>query len=255
MLIINYVNVKISSSIFFVLTLITLVGTSFQIASAENTEQNISPKKQMMSGVDVHEIQCKDGYDLILKTTDWSPACCKSSSVDQLIQRGWAADHDIMHDKMMESMIHLPEDTINKDESMTKAKEMMKEASENPTSISEDISEMIGDKDTNEIQVLKTGEFKGADFFHNAKGLAKIIETGDQTFLRFENFEVTNGPDLRVYLTNNEGDVKNGVHLEKLKGSKGDQNYSLANVDYEKYDAVVIYCQPFGVHFGQANLV
>lgn len=106
------------------------MGTaSFQIASAEGTDFDISPKKQLMSGVDVHEIQCNDGYDLVLKATDWSPACCKSSSVDQLIQRGWAADHDIMHNKMMESMIHLPEDTINEDESMTKAKEMMKEAS------------------------------------------------------------------------------------------------------------------------------
>ena len=85
----------------------------------------------------------------------------------------------------MEFMIHLPEDTVNKDESMTKAKEMMKEASENPTSISEDIDEMIGDSNANKIQVLDTGEFKGADFFHHAKGLAKIIETGDQTFLRF----------------------------------------------------------------------
>lgn len=206
-----------------------------------------------MSGIDMHEIQCIDGYDLVLKTTDWSPACCKSSSVDQLIQRGWASDHDIMHDKMMESMIHLPEDTINKNESMTKAKEMMKEASENPTLISEDISEMIGNNDANEIQVLKMGEFKGADFFHNAKGIAKIIEIGDQTFLRFEMFKVTNGPDLRVYITP-DGDVKKGIHLDKLKGSTGDQNYILDNVDLGTYDTVVIYCQPFGVYFGQSEL-
>jgi len=38
--------------------------------------------------------------------------------------------------------------------------------------------------------------------------------------LRFEDFQVTNCPDLRVYLTN-DGDIKTGVHLEKLKGSKG----------------------------------
>ena len=241
--------------VFFVLTLITLMGTaSFQIASAENTDFDIAPKKQLMSGVDVHEIQCNDGYDLVLKATDWSPACCKSSSVDQLIQRGWAADHDIMHDRMMESMIHLPEDVIDEDESMTKAKKMMKEAAENPTSISEDINTMIGDDDNaNEIQVLKTGEFKGADFFHNAKGQAKIIEVGDQTFLRFEMFEVTNGPDLRVYITS-DGDVKKGIHLDKLKGSTGDQNYVLNDVNIEDYDTVVIYCQPFGVYFGQAEL-
>ena len=75
----------------------------------------------------------------------------------------------------------------------------------------------------------------------------------DNTFLRFEDFQVTNGPDLRVYLTN-DGDVKTGLHLEKLKGSKGNQNYSLENINFEQYDTVVIYCQPFGVHFGQATL-
>jgi len=71
--------------------------------------------------------------------------------------------------------------------------------------------------------------------------------------LRFENFEVTNGPDLRVYLTS-EGDVKNGLHLERLKGSKGNQNYLLENIDLQIYDTVVIYCQPFGVYFGEAQL-
>ena len=56
---------------------------------------------------------------------------------------------------------------------------------------------------------------------HDAVGIAKIIQVNDDDiFLRFEDFQVTNYPDLRVYLTN-DGDVKTGVHLEKLKGSKG----------------------------------
>ena len=245
------------NSFFLVLALMTLVGTtiSYHTASAEEViGDNMSPKKQVMSGVDVHEIQCKDGFELILKASDWSPACCKSSSVDTLIERGWAANHDTTHDMMMESMINLPEDTVDMEEAMTEAKKMMKEASENPTTVSENINEMTADTDTNEIQVLKTGEFKGADFFHYAKGLAKIIESGNQTFLRFENFEVTNGPDLRVYLTS-DGDVKKGIHLDKLKGSTGDQNYVLGDdVDIEVYDTVVIYCQPFGVYFGQAPM-
>ena len=52
----------------------------------------------------------------------------------------------------------------------------------------------------------------------------------------------------------NRGDVKNGIHLDKLKASKGDQNYLLESVDVESFDTVVIYCQPFGVYFGQAEL-
>ena len=66
-------------------------------------------------------------------------------------------------------------------------------------------------------------------------------------------FEVINGPDLRVYLTSG-GDVKNVIHLDKLKGSTGDQNYALNDVDIITYDTIVIYYQPFEVYFGQAEL-
>ena len=245
---------KTDLSVVFVLLSVTLITTaSFPIASAEVMENTVSPKKQIMAGTDMYEIQCREGYELILKSGDLSPACCKASSVEKLMQRGWAADQETQHDKMMESMINLPEGTIDIEEAMTEAKKMMKDAAENPTSISEGVREMVADPDTDEIQVLKTGEFKGADFFHHAKGLAKIIEAGDQTFLRFEMFEVTNGPDLRVYLTT-DGDVKNGIQLDKLKGSTGDQNYPLDGIDTEIYDTVVIYCQPFNVYFGKAPM-
>ena len=105
---------------------------------------------------------------------------------------------------------------------------------------------------TNEIEILKSGEFVGLAG-HFAMGNAKILQVGEQQFLRFENFEVTNGPDLRVYITQG-GDVKQGIHLEKLKGSKGAQNYLLEDIDTSVYDTVVIYCQPFGVYFGEAVL-
>ena len=106
--------------------------------------------------------------------------------------------------------------------------------------------------DSGEPQVLKTGQFVGLAN-HFAEGDAKILDVGGEQFLRFENFEVTNGPDLRVYLTQG-GDVKQGIHLEKLKGSKGAQNYVLDGIDTDLYDTVVIYCQPFGVYFGEAVL-
>lgn len=130
-------------------------------------------------------------------------------------------------------------------------KEMiMEKASKIVRPVSETMDEMGGQEST--ISVLRTGEFEGL-VGHQASGTAKILDVGGKKYLRFENFEVTNGPDLRVYLTN-DGDVKNGLHLEKLKGSRGDQNYSLEGIDADKYDTVVVYCQPFGVYFGQAKL-
>ena len=122
---------------------------------------------------------------------------------------------------------------------------IMQKASTMTTSVSEAM-------EYTEIQILYSGEFEGL-VGHDASGIAKILKVSDSTYLRFEDFQVTNGPDLRVYLTNN-GDVKTGLHLEKLKGSKGNQNYLLDDIDWQKYDTVVIYCQPFGVHFGQAKL-
>jgi len=134
-----------------------------------------------------------------------------------------------------------------------KVKEMvMVKAETMVTTVSEDMDEMKPDSPESSVEILKTGSFEGLAG-HYADGTAKIIKVGDLTYLRFENFEVTNGPDLRVYLTS-EGDVKNGIHLEKLKGTKGDQNYLLENIDLQIYDTVVIYCQPFGVYFGEAQL-
>ncbi len=102
------------------------------------------------------------------------------------------------------------------------------------------------------IKTVRTGSFVGVGG-HQAEGVAKILSVNDAEYLRFEEFMVINGPDLRVYLTSG-GDVHGGEHLGKLKGGREDQNYSLAGIDNSQYDTVVIYCQPFGVVFATAAL-
>jgi len=137
-----------------------------------------------------------------------------------------------------------------------KVKDMiMEESAVVITTISEEMDDMVQEDSSEKTgpEIIKTGEFEGLAG-HNAQGIAKIIQGNDMTFLRFENFEVTNGPDLRVYITQ-DGDIKNGIHLEKLKGSKGNQNYELNDIDIEQYNSVVIYCQPFGVYFAEASLM
>ena len=49
-----------------------------------------SPYKQSKSGVTSKDVQCRDGFQLVLKTTDDSPACVKPSTASTLILWGWA---------------------------------------------------------------------------------------------------------------------------------------------------------------------
>jgi hypothetical protein len=245
-------NMRNFKSMFLVFALTALVATSFQYVVAEKIDESTSlnsPRKQMATGVDLHEIQCKTSFELVLKQSNWTPACVKSSSVDRMIEIGWAADHDTKHNKMMESMIsQMDESTMTEMESMMKAKVIMSEAAKTSTSVSEGMEEM-GDQPTK----LKTGEFVGLAG-HEGQGTAKIISAGEESFLRFEDFKVTNGPDLFVYITQ-DGDVHKGILLERLKGSTGSQNYELpADIDLEVYNTAVVYCKLFGVYFAEAYL-
>ena len=80
--------------------------------------------------------------------------------------------------------------------------------------------------------------------------------------VQFTAFEVTNGPDLEVWLSahpdpQSSGDVKGEpfLSLGQLKGNVGDQAYSIpAGTDVAIYPSVVIWCEQFGVLFSPAVL-
>ena len=113
-----------------------------------------------------------------------------------------------------------------------------------------------------EISVLTSGSF--IDRAHPSVGIASVLGDGsEQRFLRFEEFETDNGPDLFVYLTSANAEADDGafgaegefVNLGSLKGNIGDQNYEIpVDTDLEKYNTVVIWCRRFGVAFGAADL-
>ncbi len=50
----------------------------------------MSPLKQWQLGADSQEVICKNGFQLIIKARDDSPACVKPESVSKLVDRGWA---------------------------------------------------------------------------------------------------------------------------------------------------------------------
>ncbi|MFE8938476.1 DM13 domain-containing protein [Streptomyces sp. NPDC007872] len=102
---------------------------------------------------------------------------------------------------------------------------------------------------------------------HTTTGTAKIVRLADGTHtLRLEGLDTSNGPDLRVLMS--DAPVKEGtagwrvfdegryVDLAGLKGNKGDQNYPLpADVDWTEYPGVSVWCDRFDVSFGAAALV
>ena len=59
-------------------------------------DSGISPLKQFNEGISLEKIRCKQGFELVLKTSNNHPACVKESSLDILVQRGWATVLDII---------------------------------------------------------------------------------------------------------------------------------------------------------------
>jgi len=109
-------------------------------------------------------------------------------------------------------------------------------------------------------QVISVGAFAGVDDFHKGSGMAQIFKSDEWQLLRLENFNVTNGPDLRVLLSSNSNPTSKDtlgeyIELGKLKGNMGNQNYDIPkSIDTNVYKSVVIYCKPFGVVFSTAAL-
>ncbi|WP_405592379.1 DM13 domain-containing protein [Streptomyces sp. NBC_01092] len=115
-----------------------------------------------------------------------------------------------------------------------------------------------------EPQTLSSGELISHE--HATSGVVKLVRLSDGTHVvRLENLDTSNGPDLRVWLT--DAPVKEGtagwrvfddgeyVSLGKLKGNKGSQNYTVpADVDPSRYTSVSIWCDRFDVSFGAAPL-
>ena len=48
------------------------------------------PLKQIQDGTDPSDVTCTEGLELIMKISNGQPACVKPSSVEKLIERGWA---------------------------------------------------------------------------------------------------------------------------------------------------------------------
>jgi Electron transfer DM13 len=108
---------------------------------------------------------------------------------------------------------------------------------------------------------LASGRFHSVA--HETQGTASVIRLADGSrILRLTDFATSNGPDVRVYLVKATDASDNAtveragfIELGKLKGTDGDQNYTVpADLDLSAYRAVTIWCKRFSVNFATAPL-
>lgn len=100
-----------------------------------------------------------------------------------------------------------------------------------------------------------SGTFVDGEKNYQTSGNIKTVTADDALYLRFEDFQTTNGPDLFVYLVEPGKETADGIRLGALKGNQGDQNYVLPkDVDLMKYSRVVIWCRAFDADFGTGDL-
>jgi hypothetical protein len=110
------------------------------------------------------------------------------------------------------------------------------------------------------VKTLSAVTFRSYE--HATRGRARAIATADgRRYVRFEDFETSNGPVLKVYLSaapaTGPGDSFDDrfVDLGDLKGNIGSQNYAIPrDVRLERYRSVVVWCERFSVPFAAAAL-
>ena len=91
---------------------------------------------------------------------------------------------------------------------------------------------------------------------HSASGRVRVVRlaAGGRRLTLSDSFEIDPGPQVRVYLATDEGG-RTFKDLGALKGSKGDQQYTIASgTELARYDTVVFWCVPFSQALAHATL-
>ena len=107
--------------------------------------------------------------------------------------------------------------------------------------------------DTTASSQLYKGMFMNGPY-GTVSGTVSIYEDSSGNVLALKDFKTSNGPDLHVYLSQEEQPI-HFIDLGKLKSTSGDQVYNLAeNVDFETYKYALIHCQQYNHLFGSTLL-
>lgn len=73
----------------FIVTISMIELILFPSIYGINATDVLSPHKQMASGIDAENVECKSGFVLMIRSTNGSAACVKLSTSEKLSNVGW----------------------------------------------------------------------------------------------------------------------------------------------------------------------
>jgi len=89
---------------------------------------------------------------------------------------------------------------------------------------------------------------------HPASGQMEIIRSPEENLIRYLNYDGTNGPDLKIYLSK-DLEATDYIDLGPSKGNKGNIIYGVPmDADLSEYKYVLTWCEAFSVLFDYAEI-
>jgi hypothetical protein len=108
-----------------------------------------------------------------------------------------------------------------------------------------------------EAPSLFIGRIEGADHFHPARGIARIVEVPGGLVLRLEDVSLTPGLGLQVIIADGTRPqaAREGLHLGRLSATEGTLHFALpVGVDLPRTPTVLLWQDLFSATFAVAKL-
>ena len=111
----------------------------------------------------------------------------------------------------------------------------------------------INDDIDSTAMILFSGRFMNGTYGATT-GVARIEAVNNKWQLRLDSFEVSNGPDLKVYLSKEQQPI-HFISLGSLRATSGSQVYGVNGMpDIAEYRYALIHCEKYNHLFGSALL-
>jgi Electron transfer DM13 len=107
--------------------------------------------------------------------------------------------------------------------------------------------------DTTIAMPQNNGNFMNGPY-GSVSGMAIVYNQDGSLVLALENMNISNGPQLHVYLSKEVQPV-NFIDLGPLQSTRGNQLYNISgNPDFSQYQYALIHCKKYNHLFGSAKL-